>query len=99
MRVHEIRLEGPLFKQWPPESHRLIVGNETDINRVILQQVIPEFARKAFRRSVNVSEISQYYDYIKSQTASGIALDEAFKQALTAILTSPRFPFSMRVVR
>ena len=57
------------------------------------QQVILEFARKAFRRSVNVSEISQYYDYIKSQTASGIALDEAFKQALTAILTSPRFLF------
>ena len=93
VRVHEIRLEGPLFKQWPPESHRLIVGNETDINRVDLQQVILEFARKAFRRSVNVSEISQYYDYIKSQTASGIALDEAFKQALTAILTSPRFLF------
>ena len=93
VRVFEIMLEGPLHDQWPPASHWGIVGNETDASKLNVEQVLLKFARKAFRRPVKPQEIAQYIDFFQSQTASGMAANEALKQVLTAILTSPRFLF------
>ncbi|HAH99653.1 MAG TPA: hypothetical protein DCO70_09965 [Verrucomicrobiales bacterium] len=93
VRVFEITLEGPLHDQWPPASHRSIVGYETDASRVNVEQVLLKFARKSFRHPVKLRDIAQYIDFIKSETVSGMATNEALKQALTAILTSPRFLF------
>jgi len=93
VRVFEMSIEGPLHEQWPPVSHQGIVGNETDATRLDVQQTLLNFARKAFRRPVKPEEITRYVGYVRSQVASGMAADEALKQALTAILTSPRFLF------
>ncbi|MED6314657.1 MAG: DUF1592 domain-containing protein, partial [Verrucomicrobiota bacterium] len=93
VRVFEITLAGPLHDQWPPASHRSIVGYETDASRVNVEQVLLKFARKSFRHPVKLRDIAQYIDFIKSETVSGMATNEALKQALTAILTSPRLLF------
>ena len=52
VRIFEITLEGPLHDQWPPASHRGIAGNETDASKINVEQVLLNFARKAFRRPV-----------------------------------------------
>ena len=64
VRVFEITLEGPLHDQWPPASHRSIVGYETDASRVNVEQVLLKFARKSFRHPVKLRDIAQYIDFI-----------------------------------
>ena len=93
IRIFEMSIEGPFHDQWPPLSHQGIAGTETNASNLNVEQVLLKFASKAFRNSVKLEEITQYIDYVKDQTAKGVAEDEALKQALTAMLTSPRFLF------
>ena len=93
VRVFEMSIEGPLNDQWPPPSHQGIVGKETDKTRLDVRQILLNFASKAFRRPVQLEEIARYIGFVQNQVASGMAEDEALKQALTAILTSPCFLF------
>ena len=93
IRIFEMSIEGPFHDQWPPLSHQGIAGTETNASNLNVEQVLFKFASKAFRRPVKLEEITQYIDYVKDQTAKGVPKDEALKQALTAMLTSPRFLF------
>ena len=90
VRIYEMTLEGPLHDQWPPASHRGIVGNETDASKLNVEQVLLNSPVR-LSDGCEVSGDRAVHRFLQSQTASGMAANEALKQVLTAILTSPRF--------
>lgn len=91
IRVWGMEIEGPLFKQWPPASHRTLFGTETDATRVDIDQTVKRFASRAFRRPMKSGEVQHYVDFIRNRIKQGDTHAAAIKLGLTAILTSPRF--------
>ena len=91
VRIWSMDIEGPEFKQWPPASHQLLFGNETDASKIDINQTVVNFARRAFRRPVSSDEVGHYVKYISDLVDSGVSPADAIKRGFAAILTSPRF--------
>lgn len=91
IRVWGIQIQGPHFEQWPPASHRLIFGNETDAAKIDIDRLVLRFASRAFRQPVERDDAHHYADFIRTHIANGDAPASAIKLGLAAILTSPRF--------
>ena len=91
IRVWGMDIEGPTIDQWPPASHRMLFGDETDAAKVDVEQVVRRFAERAFRQPVAPVEVEHYVTFIRGRIRNGEAHATAFKFGLAAILTSPRF--------
>ena len=91
IRVWSLDLDGPDFDQWPPISHQLLFGQETDASKVAIDQVVQKFASRAFRQDVRASDVDHYVDFIRQRIREGDTHAEAIKLGLAAVLTSPRF--------
>lgn len=91
IRVWSMDIEGPSFEQWPPASHRLLFGDETDASKVDIDQTVVKFASRAFRQPVTPESVEHYATFIRHRISEGDSPAEAIKLGLAAILTSPRF--------
>lgn len=106
LAVQWVEVEGPLFNTWPPESHRRIFGDleqkpapnyrvevvsknpEADA-----QQILREFARRAFRRTVTDDEVKPFVELVKKKLAEKQSFEQAVRVALKAVMVSPEFLF------
>jgi len=84
-------IEGPSFDQWPPASHRLLFGNETDAAKIDINRTVLRFASRAFRRPLKPDDVAHYAAFIRERIKNGESADKAVKLGLAAVLTSPRF--------
>ena len=84
-------IEGPEYQQWPPASHRLLFGDETDASKIDIALTVVRFATRAFRRPVSPAEVDHYATFIRGRINRGDTHANAIKLGLAAILTSPRF--------
>ncbi len=91
LRLWGMEIEGPHIDQWPPASHRLIFGNETDAAKIDIDRVVLRFASRAFRQPVERDDVQHYADFIRKRIENGDSRAAAIKLGLAAILTSPRF--------
>ena len=91
MRVWKMDIEGPSFETWPPASHQLLYGEETDAAKIDIDKTVVTFASRAFRRPVSLTEVQQYTSFIRDSIRSGDSHARAIKLGLAALLTSPRF--------
>lgn len=91
IRVWGMDIEGPTFDHWPPDSHRMLFGDEMDAANVDIEQVVQRFASRAFRHPVKPDQVAHYVAFIRERIHSGEAHAAAIKFGLAAILTSPRF--------
>lgn len=91
IRVWNMDIEGPNFEDWPPASHQLLFGNETDASKVDIGHTVKEFASRAFRRPVSPEEVDHYETFIRDRIDNGASQAEALKLGLAAVLASPRF--------
>ena len=91
IRVWAMDIEGPDFEDWPPASHQLLYGSQTDAEKINLNEVVRRFASRAFRQPVEASEIAHYIGFIQARITGGEPASSAIKHGLAAILTSPRF--------
>ncbi len=91
IRVWSMDIEGPSFDQWPPASHRLLFGDETDASKIDIGQTVVKFAGRAFRQPVTAESVEHYATFIRRRISEGEAPAKAVKLGLAAILTSPRF--------
>ena len=91
IRVWNLDIEGPEYQHWPPASHRLLFGDETNASKIDINQTVVRFATRAFRRRVSPAEVDHYASFIRGRIKSGDTPSNAIKLGLAAILTSPRF--------
>ncbi|MDG1894410.1 MAG: DUF1592 domain-containing protein, partial [Fuerstiella sp.] len=91
MRVWGMEIEGPVYDQWPPASHQMLFGNETDAARVDIDQVVQRLSARAFRRPIEPGGVEHYGAFIRRRIQDGETHADAIKSGLAAILTSPRF--------
>lgn len=91
IRVWGMDIAGPSFEQWPPQSHRLLFGDETDASKIDIEQIVQRFATRAFRQPVNLADVEHYCAFIRRRIRGGDSHAHALKLGLAAILTSPRF--------
>jgi mono/diheme cytochrome c family protein len=92
--VDWFELEGPVYDEWPPDSHRRILidsplagRDERDYARAILAH----FMKRAYRRPVADAEVDEklkLYDLVRNDVASFV---EAIRTPLSAVLVSPHF--------
>ena len=93
--VRSIEFEGPYLESWPPRSHKdiFITRSQGADDQAYAKQIIANFATRAFRRPVtSAEEQSLLAVYTKSQQ-SGRGFQEAIKDTLSVVLTSPQFLF------
>jgi len=78
--IHDVVETGPHYDQWPPKAHELIYGKPGQK----VEDVVRNFAKKAFRRPVTDTEIAPYLALAKNSP-------EGVRTAIEGILCSPRF--------
>ncbi|QDT37136.1 DUF1592 domain-containing protein [Stratiformator vulcanicus] len=94
--ICETQLIGPLFDQWPPASHRAIVGDDPNAP---IEQIIERFATRAFRRPATSDEVRQYVGIYELEISAGSDHRAAMEVALQAVLVSPSFLFMVEESR
>ena len=80
-------VEGPLVEQWPPASHRRLLGEGGNDFKALLRS----FAADAFRRPPVDGELARYETIVESELKRGVAFAEAMIAGYKAILCSPDF--------
>ena len=93
MRFYRIEIEGPLYKTWPPESHRRLFGNTEKPEDVDIKKSVKLLLDRAFRRNVTEAEVEKYSSFIASRIKAGENRESALKTGFKAILSSPNFLF------
>jgi mono/diheme cytochrome c family protein len=103
-----VEVEGPLMDSWPPASHRRIFGDmpqaPTPENKNRLEvvsknpeadaeRILKDFARRAFRRTVNDDDLRPFLNRVKAKLANGYSFEQALKVGLKSVLVSPEFLF------
>lgn len=90
IRIHEVKVKGPLFESWPPESQRQVFG-EAGFDPERTREILARFADRAYRRPATAAEVDRLMAVVKARTAQGRSPREALKDGLKAALVSPAF--------
>jgi mono/diheme cytochrome c family protein len=91
--VDWIECEGPIYEQWPPRSHQMLLfrgenaTQDTDYLRAIFARLLP----RAFRRPVEAHEVNRIVALCDKEIAAGTSFQDAVRVGLTAVLCSPKF--------
>ena len=97
LHVKRIVVEGPL--EGPPvprkPSHTAIYGKgpEGRGDKDYMLAVMGRFVEEAFRRPAQEGEVERYLVFLERAKSHGQGVEEAIRQALSAVLTSPSFLF------
>ncbi|HND51637.1 MAG TPA: DUF1592 domain-containing protein, partial [Pirellulaceae bacterium] len=91
--VKSVEFEGPLYESWPPPTHRnLFIDSPNRANEpVYAREVIRNFATRAFRRPVRAPEEASLVAVYEKSRAGGASFQDAVRDALQVVLTSPQF--------
>lgn len=90
IRIHEVKVRGPLVEQWPPASQQAVLG-EQPFAPEHLREVLRRFADRAYRRPATDEEVERLVGVATKRIATGRSPLEGLKAALKAVLTSPSF--------
>ncbi len=90
IRIHEIRLSGPIETEWPTRSQRLLFdGDSFDPERA--PELLRRFASRAYRRPATSEEVAGLLAIYEGRLADGRSPLDAFKDSLKAAMCSPSF--------
>lgn len=93
--IHSLKVEAPVYDDWPPKSHLRILGtaqgfaNEAERATAVLSNFMPQ----AWRRAVAVSEVQRKVQLFESIRADCSSFEEAMIEVLAAVLSAPQFLF------
>jgi len=92
VRIYSASIEGPAVGVWPAQNYRNLLGTDT-YGRVKADPyaLIREFASKAFRRPVLLSELNLYNSFYEQEKAGGKSEITALADTYKSILCSPQF--------
>ena len=90
LRIHQVRIDGPLLGQWPPKGHVLMYG-KGEVRSQDIEIHLKRFATQAFRRSVTTYEMKPYAALVRQYEAEGKSTVEALQVGYKAVLASTPF--------
>ena len=95
--VEELEFEAPYYETWPPASHRAIfVERPADLDEASYTRLVLErFLARAYRRAVHTDEVERYFEAWRRVRAQHERNEDAVREVLVAVLTSPSFLFSI----
>jgi len=91
-----VELEGPIYDNWPPSSHRRILVDSPHKGRdeaAYARDVLKNFMRRAWRRLVRDEEVEPMVALFQQVRTEKPSFEEAIKAALMVVLSSPDFLF------
>jgi hypothetical protein len=93
MVVHWVEVEGPIFDAWPPASHQQLFyqGPDASMDAAYARGIFAGFARRAYRRPVDASEIDDMLAVFEQQLALGEPFERAVAGGIQLSLCSPSF--------
>ena len=96
-------VEGPLAKEWPPQSHARLFGEiPASVTGKPVKKGAPTpdfagllqaFAQRAFRRPVTAAETAPYAAIVSERLQQGDTVEEAMLAGYKGLLCSPDFLF------
>lgn len=91
--VDWIECEGPLYDQWPPKSHQLVLfgGPEAKQDAQYIQAIFERLMKRAFRRPVTADEVAAVSGLVQEELAAGETFNDAIRAGMIAVLCSPKF--------
>lgn len=91
--VDWIEIEGPLYEQWPPRSHKVLFfkDEKTPHTQDYARQMFAQFLPRAFRRPVETEEVDAVMELVGQELKRGTSFEEAIQLGVTYVLTSPSF--------
>jgi len=92
--VDWFELEGPVYDEWPPASHRRILIDSPLAGRDergYARTVIQHFMKRAYRRPVSDAEVDDKLALFELVRSDAPSFEEAIKTPLSAVLVSPHF--------
>jgi hypothetical protein len=91
--VDWIEIEGPLYEQWPPKSHEIVMTKWKDaaLDGNYARVIFTRFLPRAFRRPVTPAEVEPFVKLVQEELDQGTRFEEAIRVGLAAVLTSPKF--------
>jgi hypothetical protein len=90
IRIHEVKVRGPLVEQWPPAGQQIVLGGRA-FEAARTREILERFATRAYRRPARKDEVDRLMSVVDRRTREGIAPFEAMKDGLKAVLCSPAF--------
>ena len=88
-----IEIEGPIYEQWPPKSHREIFfeGDGAKKDLAYARRIFRRLMKRAFRRPVADAEVEPIVSAVGAELRSGESFKESVKVGLQFVLCSPKF--------
>ena len=94
LQIESIEVEGPIQKEWPPPSHKLIFAGDKGQELTDAREVFARLLPRAYRRPVTKAEIDAIATTVKEAQMTGKqSFHEAMRTGLQRVLCSPSFLF------
>ncbi|MEM6691674.1 MAG: DUF1592 domain-containing protein, partial [Planctomycetota bacterium] len=91
--VNWVRVEAPVYEQWPPQTHQNIFrfANENEDEAARARSVIAAFMKRAWRGAVVESDFDRKLRLFQTIRPQCESFEEAVAEVLATVLASPRF--------
>ena len=90
LRIHQVKMEGPLLDQWPPKGHVLMYG-KGEVRSEDIEMHLNRFATQAFRRPVTSAEMKPYAALVRHYESEGKSTIDAMQIGYKALMSSTPF--------
>jgi len=93
--LESVEIEGPIQKDWPPESHRtLFFDGDQRTDAEYVREMFARFLPRAYRRPATADEVQAMVDVVEeARKRDGASLPDAVRVGLQRVLCSPGFVF------
>ena len=90
IRIHEVKVRGPIYEEWPPPVQRRILG-EGSFEEKKISSILKGFANQVYRRPSTDAELQQLLQVVEARKTAGRTSRQATLDAMKAALCSPAF--------
>ncbi|HIF30597.1 MAG TPA: DUF1592 domain-containing protein [Planctomycetaceae bacterium] len=90
LRLYEMKVEGPLFEEWPTPAYKNLMGTKAP-EEADPKQVLKTFAKQAYRGMYEVGDLEPVFAAMDREKKAGMDNRSLIRMGITAILCSPKF--------
>jgi hypothetical protein len=90
IRIHEVKIRGPIYRQWPSPTLASVLPNGK-FNPEDARELVARFATRGYRRPLRQGETDRLMDVFQKRKRQGHKPFDAFKDTLKVVLCSPSF--------